>query len=52
MEFEELSNEALVANLHYHRALAERAMREASYHVERAKIYEEELNRRTKDVVQ
>jgi hypothetical protein len=52
MEFEELSNEALIANLHYHRALADRAMKEAAYHVERAKIFDAELKRRTDDVVQ
>jgi hypothetical protein len=46
MTFDELSNEALIANMHYHRALAEKAMTEAQYNMERAKIYDEELKKR------
>lgn len=52
MNFEELSNEALIANMHYHHALAERAMNEARYHMDRAKIYDDELKRRNVNVVQ
>jgi hypothetical protein len=52
MTFEELSSEALIANLHHHRELAEKAMKEADFHIERAKVYDEELKRREKNVVQ
>lgn len=52
MNIDELSEEAIVANMQYHKALAERAMKEAEFHTERAKVYDEELKRRTKNVVQ
>jgi len=46
MEFEELSIEALIANMQYHQALAQRAMNEAKFNIERAELYEKELKRR------
>lgn len=52
MNFEELSTEALTANLLHHYALANRALEEARYHNERAKIYDDELKRRNVNVVQ
>jgi hypothetical protein len=46
MNLQELSLEALRANIQYHHAVAEKAKDNLQFNLERAKVFEDELKRR------
>ena len=46
MNLQELSLEALRANISYHHAVAEKAKDNLQFNLERAKVFEDELKRR------